>query len=209
LETIDKVLEALSVVERYEEYLFQRAWGRALIIIGIIFPLGVFIDINIQILALSTGLDATLLLLIASIITVLLCWGLVASLFFNAWRTMRQKTDQESNGASHGPIIAIIWFVSFTLLNFVPDPFRMVSLLWAASIACLLSYLVLRLTASHIQERVILYLGIMLGLVSLPLLIITDLVLSGYLALIAFSMCFIVGGLFMHQIANATLQSSN
>ena len=68
MESIDKVLEALSVVERYEEYLFHRAWGRALIIIGTVFPLGIFINMNIQILASASGLDSMLYLLIANII---------------------------------------------------------------------------------------------------------------------------------------------
>lgn len=208
MESIDKVLEALSVVERYEEYLFHRAWGRALIIIGTVFPLGIFINMNIQILASASGLDSMLYLLIANIITVLLCWGLVVSVFYGAWRTVRKDPEQKSQGAKHGPLIAIVWFVSFMLPNFVPAQFTVVSLLWASSIASLLSYLVLKITGSHIQESVMLYLGIMIGLVSLPLLLITDAVLSGYLALVAFSICFIVAGLIMHQFANRTLQSS-
>ncbi len=206
MESIDKVLEALSVVERYEEYLFHRAWGRALTIIGTVFPLGVFINMNIQILASSVGMDTAQLLFIANIITVFLCWGLVVSVFFSAWRTVSKDPEQKSSGTKHGPVIAIIWFAAFLLTNFIPEQFAVVSLLWASSIASLLSYLTLRITGSHIQERVMLYLGIMIGVVSLPLLLITDVVLAGYLALVAFSGCFIVAGLIMHQFANRTLK---
>ncbi|MCK4568571.1 MAG: hypothetical protein KAU48_14785 [Candidatus Thorarchaeota archaeon] len=208
MESIDKVLEALSVVERYEEYLFHRAWGRALTIIGTVLPLGVFINMNIQILASSMGLDTALILLIANVITIFLCWSLVLSVFFSAWRTVSKDPEQKSSGAKHGPVIAIIWFAAFILTNFLPEQFAVVSLLWASSIASLLSYLTLRITGSHIQERVMLYLGIMIGVVSLPLLLIADVVLAGYLALVAFSGCFIVAGLIMHQFANRTLKRS-
>ena len=209
MEHIDKVLMALDVVERYEDYLFQRAWGKALMIIGTILPLGVFININIQILALSTGLEPTLLLFIANILTVLLCFGLVASIFYGAWQTASKHPDQEKDDSKHGPMIAITWFVCFVLTSFAPEPFRVLSLLWASSAACLLSFLILKFTEPHTQQQVILYLGIMLGLISLPLLIITDIVLSEYLTLIAFSICFIVAGLMMHQLANRTLQASS
>ncbi|MGY5877060.1 MAG: hypothetical protein RTU30_15015, partial [Candidatus Thorarchaeota archaeon] len=195
MENIDKVLEALSVVERYEEYLFQRAWGRALIIIGVVFPLGIFINHNIQILASSTGLDTTLFLLIANIVTVLLCWGLVMSVFYNAWRTVTKDPELKEEGINHGVMIAIVWFVSFLIPSFVPEPFEIISILWASSIACLLSYLILRFTELHSEKQIVLYLGVMLGVVSIPLVVITDVILSGYLALIAFSVCFMIAGL--------------
>ncbi len=206
MENIDKVLEALNVVERYEDYLFQRAWGSALIIIGIIFPLGFFINNNIQILAASTGLDATIIFFIANVLTVLLCWGLVMSVFFNAWRTVTRESEGKTEGTHHGALVAVVWFVSFLIPSFVPEQFQVISILWASSMACLLSFIVLRFSGPHKEEKFVLYLGVMLGLVSLPLVVITDAVLSGYLALIAFSICFIIIGMMLHQNANRSLQ---
>jgi hypothetical protein len=47
-----------------------------------------------------------------------------------------------------------------------------------------------------------------LGITSFPLLLITSPVLLAYVALAAFSACFILAGAFMLRLANRTLQSS-
>ena len=78
MEALDRVLEALEVVERYEDYLFRRAWGRSLIAIGTLFPLGMVIITNADILAYLTGIDANLVRLVAYAMTIVLCWGLVS-----------------------------------------------------------------------------------------------------------------------------------
>ena len=75
MEELNKVLQALSVVERYEEYLFRKIWGRVLIVIGIVFPLAALISMNAVLVAGAIGLDAELISLLANVIAFVLCGG--------------------------------------------------------------------------------------------------------------------------------------
>ncbi|MDF1539703.1 MAG: hypothetical protein P1Q69_12455 [Candidatus Thorarchaeota archaeon] len=207
MEEIDKVLEALSVVEKYEDYLFLRSLGRSLLVIGTILPLGMFILINADLLALITGLDSGVMGLYANILTLILCWGLVMYSFIGAWRTQRKESDRESGGALHAPLIALVWFLSFIMTSFAPTELILIAMLWAASVSCLLSFVILRLTHSHGQELLILYLGLVLGVTSFLLLAILDSTITGILVPLVFSFCFIAAGIMMHRQASEALQA--
>ena len=208
MEELEKVLQALRVVERYEEYLFRKIWGRALIVIGIVFPLGALISMNAVLVANVVGLDAELISLLATVMAVVLCCGFIAYSFFESWKTVESKSDEVSKDSMHGPLIGIAWFLAFTLTGLFPESLRLVSLLWAASASCLITFVILRAVGSHGKVRVLFYLGISLFLVSFPLLLISDIVLLGYLALIAFSVCFIIAGITMNRMAAQMLQHS-
>ena len=207
MEEYDKVLQALRVVERYDDYLFRRAWGTALIVIGAALPLGVIISLNAFVLATATGLDAGLVSLLANLMTVIVAWGYVAFIFLSNWRAA-EKPEQEESSSWHGPVIGIVWFTMFILASMAPEALQVVALLWAASASCLLTVLVLRISGGHAQGRVILYLGASLGLVSFPLLLITSPALLSYAALAAFSACFILAGAVMLRLAGRTLRES-
>lgn len=207
MEEYNRVLQALSVVERYDEYLFRRAWGKALIVIGAALPLGVIVSLNAFVVATATGLDAGLVSLLANVMTVIIAWGYVAYVFLSNWRAVERKEEEDSS-PWHGPLIGITWFAMFMLASLAPESLQVVSLLWAASASCLLTVIILRISGGHTQGRVILYLGASLGLVSFPLLLITSPVLLAYVALAAFSACFILAGAFMLRLASRTLQSS-
>ncbi|TFF93203.1 hypothetical protein EU546_06530, partial [Candidatus Thorarchaeota archaeon] len=191
MEEYNKVLEALSVVEGYDEYLFRRAWGKALIVIGAALPLGVIVSLNALVVATATGLEASLVSLLANVMTVIVAWGYVAYVFLSNWRTAEKKGEEESS-PFHGPLIGITWFVVFILASMAPESLQVVALLWAASASCILTFIILRVTGGHSQGRVILYLGMVLGITSFPLLLITSPVLLAYVALAAFSACFIL-----------------
>ncbi len=206
MEELDKVLEALRVVERYEDYLFNKAWARALIIIGTILPFGVIISMNAFVVAAATGLDVGFVSVLANLMTLILCFGLIAYTFFGTWRTVKKQEKESSSRSLHGPLIGIAWFLSFMLTTLFPESQRVVSLLLAASLACLLSFVILRVTGSHSLDRLLLYLGISLGIVALPLFLWTDSVLLGYVAIVAFSGCFILAGLVMQRHASRLLQ---
>lgn len=208
MEEINKVLEALSVVERYEDYLFNKSWAKALLAIGVVLPLGVIINMNALLLSSLTGLDAEYLGLFSMLLAVVICFGFVAYAFFGAWKTVKKTEATSSSDSLHGPLIGIAWFISFMLARLAPESLQIVSILWAASLACLLSFAILRLTGSHVQERILLYLGSSLGLASLPLVFLTDYVLAGYLALLAFSGCFILAGVLMQRLATRILDAS-
>jgi hypothetical protein len=201
MEELDKVLQALSVVERYEEYLFRKTWGRVLIVIGAVLPLGALVSMNAAIVAEVIGLDAGFISILANLMAVILCMGFVAYTFFGSWRTSKRRPEEEPTDTKHGPIIGIVWFVAFTLTSLAPELLRVVSILWAASVSCLLTFAILRAVGSHGEDRVLLYLGVSLFLASIPLLLILDTVLLGYLALLAFSVCFILAGIVMNRMA--------
>jgi len=205
MEELDKVLQALSVVERYEEYLFRKTWGRALIVIGIVLPLGSLVSMNAAIVAEVIGLESGLISLLVNLMTVILCWGFVAYTFFGSWRTPKRKPDDERTDAKHGPIIGVAWFVAFALTGLVPEFLRIVSLLWAAGASCLLTFAILRSVGTHGNVRILLYLGLSLFVASVPLLLILDPVLLGYFAMMAFSVCFILAGIVMNRMAAGML----
>ena len=206
MEELDKVLQALSVVERYEEYLFRKTWGRALIVIGTVLPLGVLVSMNATIVAEVIGLDAGFISILANLLSVILCFGFIAYTFFGSWSTTKRKPEEKPADTKHGPIIGIVWFVAFILTSLAPESLRIVSILWAASASCLLTFVVLRAVGSHGEDRVLLYLGVSLFLASIPLLLILDTVLLGYLALLAFSACFILAGIVMNRMAAEMLK---
>ena len=92
MEELDKVLQALSVVERYEEYLFRKVWGRVLIVIGITFPLGALVNMNAVAVGEAIGLDASFVVLLSSLIAFVLCSGFIVYSFFESWKTVESST---------------------------------------------------------------------------------------------------------------------
>jgi hypothetical protein len=206
MEELDKVLQALDVVERYEEYLFRKVWGKALIVIGIVLPLGVLISMNATLLGATLGLDAGILSLLANVFALILCCGFIGYSFFESWKTVDHRQEGEKSDSKHGPIIGLVWFLAFVSTSIAPESLQLVSLLWAASISCLLSFLILRAVGSHGQVQILLILGLFLGLISFPLLLITDLVLLGYMAMIVFSVGFVLSGIMMNRFAAKMLQ---
>ncbi len=203
------MLEALSVVERYEEYLFQRAWARAFIVIGAVFPLSIFLILNVQSLVTIIGADAAQIVFFANILAITLCWGIVMYSFLGAWRTVRERRKDDGSDSKHGAAIGIVWFIAFMLTSLVPSPFQIYSLLWASSGACLISYMILRVVkVVHSNQKVVLFLGVMLGMLALPLLLIQDAPLLDMTSLVAFSVCFILAGIFMHRLTVRTLRYS-
>jgi len=197
MEELDKGVEALEVVERYEEYLFRRAWGRVLLTFGILIPLGFILAMNAQILAQILGLPADAVVLLSSTMTTIVVFGLVV-LSFGSARAARSKkfTDPPSRGVLHAAAIGLIWFVAFLSTGFVPEAFAQVSLLWATGGACICTYVILKLTPGHEDYNEILFLGIVLLVASLPLLAVSEQDIAQYLALTVFSVTFILGGLY-------------
>ena len=206
MDELDKVLQALDVVERYEEYLFRKVWGKALIVIGVVLPLGALVSMNATLLASAMGLDAGVLSVLANVFAFILCCGFISYSFFESWKTIDHKEQGETSDSKHGPLIGIVWFLAFALTSLAPESLHLVSILWAASISSLLTVVILRSVGSHGQVRVLLMLGIFLGLVSFPLLLITDIVLLGYLAMIAFSLGFVLAGTMMNRLAARMLR---
>ncbi|MGY5859356.1 MAG: hypothetical protein RTU63_08295 [Candidatus Thorarchaeota archaeon] len=206
MEELDKVLQALDVVERYEEYLFKKIWGKVLIVIGIVFPMGALISMNATLLTVIIGLDAVTLSLFANVIIFTICIAYIGYTFFESWKTAESRTVAESTDTKHGPLIGIVWFVTFVSTGLAPESLQVISLLWAASASCLLTFIILRAVGSHGRVQILFFLGVSLGMVSFPLLLVTDTLLMGYLSLIVFSICFILAGVVMNKMASGMLR---
>jgi hypothetical protein len=98
--------------------------------------------------------------------------------------------------APHMVLMFMVWFVSFYLTNFVPEPFTVISWLWAGGGASLLSYLLMKRDPANVKFTELLIIGIICIVSSLPLLFIRDEQLVLTATFLVFSMSFITVGLY-------------
>ncbi len=208
MEELEKVLQAISIVERYDEYLFRKTWGRVLIIIGIVLPLGALVHTSSVVLASESMFDAIFISFWANIITVVLCWGFVIFAFFESWNIIKQNPQQGYFDSKHKLMICIVWFATFVLAFLFPEPLRLVSILWAASVSCLFTFVNLRAVEIDGKDKVLLYLGLILFLASIPTLLIFGNPFSGYTVIIAYSVSFILAGIVLNWLASWMLQQA-
>ena len=98
-------------------------------------------------------------------------------------------------------LMFLIWFTAFFLTSYVPEPFTIVSWLWAGGGASLLSYLLMRRNPTDIKFTELPIISLICFLTSLPLLFIKDEQLVLTATFLAFSLSFVTGGLY--SILNA------
>jgi hypothetical protein len=209
MEEVEKVVEALGVVERYNSYLFRRAWGKMLLIVGSVFPLGSLLVINAQIVASLWGIPVDIVGIISFVIITVASIALVSIAFGSAHLAKPKKQKEEgSKEWIHGIIIALVWFTAFSLAGYMPPEFFSVSALWASGSSCLITYIILRLTPEHTASIEILILGFMLLIASFPILLMGETQLALYTALIFFSSSFIVTGIFVLSTSGKELSAS-
>jgi hypothetical protein len=207
MEEVEKVSEALKLVEKYENYLFRKAWGISLIVWGILIPLSSYLVLKAQPIAtiLDTSVEAFMTLVTA--MTLIVCAALTIYTFVSAEiATLRRRRFSFRRDVPHAVIISLIWFVFFRLTAFVPERFGVVSLLWAPSGACLLSYLVLRKVHGGYLE--VLLVGLILLIASLPVVAISDVALAQIATLVIFAVSFVIGGLYSIIAASKALSEN-
>ena len=193
MEEIEWFEKALHIVERYEGYLFRRAMGIALIVCGIVFPLTAFMVLKAQTMA--NLLNMSVQAFLTFIPTVILLIGIATIIYnFTSAHVVTSRMRKESIGkdAPHMVLMFLIWFISFYLTNYVPEPFTTLSWLWAGGGASLLSYLLNR----GDKATELLIIGIICIVSSLPLLLIRDEQVVLTATFLVFSMSFITGGLY-------------
>ena len=115
--------------------------------------------------------------------------------------TSRMRKAPVWKDVPHMILMSLMWFVSFFLTNYVPEPFTVISWLWAGGFASLLSYLVLRRESDNGNYPEILVVSIICLVTSLPLLIIRDTQLVEAVTFLIFGISFIAGGIY--SIINA------
>jgi len=119
MEELEKVLQALNVIERYDEYLLRKNWGRLLIVIGSVLPLSALVNMNTGYLAAQTGSNPRLISSLGFILMIVLSLGFIAYILFDSWHIARRTPQGESSDSRHRPKILIVWFAASALTVFL------------------------------------------------------------------------------------------
>ena len=197
LEDLERFEKALRIVERYEGYLFRRAMGIALIICGIVFPLTAFMVLKAESMAELLNMNARAFLTFVPPLILLIGIGIIVYGFTSAHVvTSRMRKESIWKDAPHMVIMFLVWFISFYLTNYVPEPFTTVSWLWAGGGAALISYLLNRSYTTEAEYTELLIIGIICVVASLPLLLIRDGQIVLTATFLVFSVSFMAGGLY-------------
>jgi hypothetical protein len=209
VEEVEKVSEALRLVEKYESYLFRKAWGTNLIVWGILVPLNALLILKAKPIADILSMSAEAFMSLASAMTLIAGVATVIYTLTSATiATSRRRKFSFRRDMPHAVAIFLIWFISFNLTTFVPERFGVVSLLWAAGSASLLSYLVLRKVPVHGSYPELLLVGLILLIASLPVAGVTDAALAQTATLVIFAVSFVAGGLYSIITASKALSGS-
>ena len=209
LEQLKAIDKAFEYVEKYSDYLFRKAWGKTLIIWGIIAPLGlIFYFYRIPFSSfLQIGVE--LFILLISSLTVLISVGATLYNFTSASRLLKSKKDPEITSSKeshlHGIAIGFIWFILFLLASLIPDPLSILSSLWAGGFAIIFSYFLLKRFHDTFPE--LLLVGLILLVSSIPLIavVMIDIDLARIAAVICFSLSFLIGGYYSIKLADDIL----
>ncbi len=196
-----KLNEAIVVVEKYSDYLARKAWGKTLIIWGIIAPIGLILYFSSPTLSALFNMDRNSFSTLTSFTIVLIGIGITLYNFLTASRVLKTKDDRSvsspKKSSLHGIIIGFIWFFLYLLAGVIPDPYSVVSSVWAAGLAIIISYVLLK-NFFHDTFPELLLVGIILLIASLPLVIIAvvDWELARIITVIIFSISFLAGGFY-------------
>ena len=208
-EEIERFNRALRLVERYEDYLFRRALGVALIVCGVSFPFTAFLIVKAQAFAELLGMSSAAFIAFAPTITMLASAVIIVYVFTSAHLVYsRMREGSFWTDFPHMAAMFLIWFLSFYLTRFVPEPYFRVSWLWAGGVASLVSYLFMKREDGHWDYPVLLVIGLICIAFSFPLLLIRDIQLSTVLSFTVFGMSFIAGGVYSLFNASRVLSES-
>jgi len=206
VEEVEKISKALKLVERYEDYLFRRAWGMTFITLGLLAPLNALLVLKAQMIAFILGMGTEAFISLASIIITLTIIALTIYFFTSATIVVsRRRKFSFSREMPHAFAISLIWFISFNVTRFFPERFAAVSWLWAAGCASLLSYLVLWKAQVHKSFRELLVTGLILLVASLPIALLSEAAVAETASLIVFTIAFVGGGFYSIVTASKAL----
>lgn len=207
MEDLEKIGEALKLVERYEAYLFRRALGIGFIVCGVVFPVTAFMVLKAQPLAELLNMSAEAFVAFAPTITLLVGTVIIIYSFTSAHVvTSRMRKTPVRENLSHIILMFLIWFFSFYLTKYTPEPYTAISLLWAGGGASLISYSVLKRENPSWYYPELLSVGAICLAVSIPLLMIKGSQLVEAIAFLTFCASFIAGG--VHSFINASRELS-
>jgi hypothetical protein len=206
LEEIKEVTRALRLVEKYEDYLFRRAFGKTLVVQGLVVPLGALLTFEAQPISAALGISIGAVIAIAVALIGIIGVGAVILLFASAnIKASRKRGASQPGRAQHGVAIFFTWFfawlIFFTLRPFAPPPFEVAPMLWAAGGSILITYLILRTSHAQMEFRDMPIVGLVLLAASVPIMLISDVTIATVVVILVFSACFVIEG--FHAIVTA------
>jgi len=209
MDDLDKMSKALALLEKYESYLFRKAWGLTLVMIGIMIPLIALLTFMAPSIAPILGISIETFIILTSVIIWIIGMFIIIYSFASASKIYSKKQKFSfRKEMPHIVAISLVWFISFTLIRFAPQNLAFVSILWAAGSACVLSYLILRKVQIHGTYPEILFVGLILLMASIPIVFIDDLVLAEIITIVIFAISFFVGGFYSILTASHVLSGN-
>lgn len=210
MENLDKISKAIALVEKYESYLYRKAWGMTLIVFGIVIPLTAFLQLIAPGIAPILGVSIEAFVLLTSVITWIIGAAIILYSFASASKISSKKRKFSfRKEMPHILAIILVWSLSFALLAFAPDNLEVVSNLWAAGSACVLSYLILRRVPEHANYPEIFLVGLILLIASIPILLISDPFLAEIITIAIFAISFVAGGFYSILTASHALNGNS
>ena len=166
MENLDKFSKAITIVERYEQYLYQRAMGLAFIVNGLVGPAVFFLILKADAFSVYLGMTRGIFSVVST--TLFAGIGVLINIYlFASARILSSKISERKDNRDLPFMFLMfsIWFVAFFLAGYIPDPYSRVGWSLAGGAASLISYFVLSYSG-HQKRPELIIIGIVNILVS-------------------------------------------
>lgn len=206
MENIDRFSKAITVVERYEQYLYQRAMGLAFIVNGLVGPAVFFLIMKADVFSVYLGITRSMFSVIST--TLLAGIGVLINIYLFASARVLSSRISERKDTRDLPFMFLmfcIWFVAFFLVGYIPDPYSRVGWSLAGGAASLISYTVLSYSG-HQKRPELVIIGVINILAILPIYLYGDLLELEILVLTIYAISFVAGGAYSTIKANQYLE---
>jgi hypothetical protein len=207
MEDLERFSEAIKMVERYEQYLYQRAMGLALIVNGLVGPSVFFLMLKADSFSALIGMTPTMFSVAST--TLLVGIGIFVNIYlFASARVLSSKVSKREDGRDlHFMVLMFcIWFVAFFLVGYIPEPFSGIGWSLAGGAASLVSYVAISV-AGHHKRPELLIIGLINILASLPVFLYGDLLEVEVAVLTVYAVSFVCGGAYSTMNANRYLEA--
>lgn len=207
MEDLERFSEAIKMVERYEQYLYQRAMGLALIVNGLVGPSVFFLMLKADSFSALIGMTPTMFSVAST--TLLVGIGIIVNIYlFASARVLSSKVSKREDGRDlHFMVLMFcIWFVAFFLVGYIPEPFSGIGWSLAGGAASLVSYVAISI-AGHHKRPELLIIGLINILASLPVFLYGDLLEVEVAVLTVYAVSFVCGGAYSTMNANRYLEA--
>jgi hypothetical protein len=207
MEDLERFSEAIKMVERYEQYLYQRAMGLALIVNGLVGPSVFYLMLKADSFSALIGMTPTMFSVASTTLLVGIAIFVNIYLFASARVLSSKVTKREDRrDLPFMFLMFCIWFVAFFLVGYIPEPFNGIGWSLAGGAASLVSYAAIS-AAGHNKRPELLIIGLINILASLPVFLYGDLLEVEAAVLTVYAVSFVCGGAYSTMNANRYLEA--